>query len=562
MSKKHQMLHVTDLPLWLEGCPVLLCTHALLRNTRSGGLAVQCIFENLSEKTITEVRVSLSCVGANWFPALPVESFLYPKLSAAFRQTFGESVFIPLPDPGTREYSLSVAQVRFDDGSVWEGSGLPFHRIPDAPAVTLPEEFIPQYLRDMRAHCQTPRTGLPHRQEGWWRCACGAVVLGTPEVCPRCGSTYQSLLDAADPQLLSEHLKTYQIQTEKQKISNRQEAVRREVQLRVRRKRLVRTAIPCAILAVLTLCFTLFYYSVILPRNGYASASALLSQGEYKQAVSAFLELGDYRDAPEQAEQAEKEGNYQSALSLMESGRYEEAQAQFQLLRGYRDAREQEKKAKYHAGIKAQEEGELTEAKEIFTSLGMYEDSSQRLEKMETDEALQEIQKLIDEKRWNEAYYDIIILDPVYKQDSRVIELANQCLEACPLQIKTMLAPKYAHNYTDINYDYYTADDFTEEHGFLPTEQDVGDWEKLYLLVTASGELSLSYEFLQVEISWPDGKITTTEFYVYPNSEQLFYVLLDSNWEHPAGEVAIEITNGITGELIHTYTYHSNGRPQ
>ena len=67
-----------------------------------------------------------------------------------------------------------------------------------------------------------------------------------------------------------------------------------ETEIHKKKNRLVCTAVTVAALAVTALCiFTL----VIIPSNKYRAAVALMEAGKYKDAISAFEGVGDYKDA-------------------------------------------------------------------------------------------------------------------------------------------------------------------------------------------------------------------------------------------------------------------------
>ena len=68
--------------------------------------------------------------------------------------------------------------------------------------------------------------------------------------------------------------------------------------------------------------------------NEYAAASALLAEGEYDNAKSAFEALKDYADAEKMA----KESVYQKGKKQLADGQFDEAEATFEALEDYADA--------------------------------------------------------------------------------------------------------------------------------------------------------------------------------------------------------------------------------
>ena len=97
MFKHDYEVRKFPVPLWQWGCPLLLQSHSLVKEKKKGALFACCRFENLSTQAVVSLTVSLSCVRKDWFPALPVESFIYDGLHVPVCQAFGEDIrrFIP-----------------------------------------------------------------------------------------------------------------------------------------------------------------------------------------------------------------------------------------------------------------------------------------------------------------------------------------------------------------------------------------------------------------------------------------------------------------------------------
>ncbi|MCC8048113.1 MAG: hypothetical protein LIO52_03330 [Oscillospiraceae bacterium] len=73
---------------------------------------------------------------------------------------------------------------------------------------------------------------------------------------------------------------------------------------------------------------------VVIPASKYKSAEALLTAREFDNAIAAFTDLGDYKDASERI----TECYYQQAASLLENGQYDEAAIAFGKAGDYSDA--------------------------------------------------------------------------------------------------------------------------------------------------------------------------------------------------------------------------------
>ena len=88
--------------------------------------------------------------------------------------------------------------------------------------------------------------------------------------------------------------------------------------------------------AAVIIAAVLIITKVIIPSQNYAKAEKLLASGDYDGAITAFNALGNYRDAPERAQDCP----YIEADQLQVQGKNAEAAFAFYKIIGYKDARE------------------------------------------------------------------------------------------------------------------------------------------------------------------------------------------------------------------------------
>lgn len=105
--------------------------------------------------------------------------------------------------------------------------------------------------------------------------------------------------------------------------------------------------------------------------NEYAAATALLAEGEYDNAKSAFEALKDYADAEKMA----KESVYQKGKKQLADGQFDEAKATFEALEDYADAQTMAKESAYQKGKKQLADEQFDDAKATFESLEDYADA-------------------------------------------------------------------------------------------------------------------------------------------------------------------------------------------
>ena len=103
---------------------------------------------------------------------------------------------------------------------------------------------------------------------------------------------------------------------------------------RKKRNRILGGVIAAGI--AIAVAVTFLVQNVIIPAYDYNKALALMENGKYSEAITAFKAMGEYKDASEKP----KECSYQEALSLMESGEYPKAAIAFGKAGDYKDAKE------------------------------------------------------------------------------------------------------------------------------------------------------------------------------------------------------------------------------
>lgn len=513
MSQAMETLKDSREPLWLEGCPVLLLSHTLLRQPDTGAVFARCLFQNVSGQTVSEASVSLSCTGGNWFPLRPVEDFLFSGLSAAPRETFGETILIPLPDPATRDFTVSVRRVVLEGGALWKRNSAQLQLLQAGAPLSSLGDYREQYLRDVGTFTSAPQRNLPCERPGWWQCGCGAVVPGAPGVCPQCGTVYQKLLEAANPRSLQEHLE----ETLRRQRAEEEGAKLQALQKAKKHKRIIIASILSSLVIAACAAALLHYMLVVRPETQYNEAASLLQQADYDGAHEAYLHLGNYRDAPQKAEEALLEKDYQSALEQAANGEYEAALDQFTRLGGYRDASAQ--------------------VKEILVM--------QKTEEME---------QYISQEDWEGAYRYYLDLSIEFQTATPILQLKEQCFEANPWKLCTILSTS---NFNDENENYHGWD-FTEEQQSTFSKRDgISATDPLYLHYYVSSGMPLISEYYTMDISWPNGSMTTNTFETVRKNEDdiASCLLLKSFSSMEPGRVTILIKRINTSEVVQVYQF-------
>lgn len=105
----------------------------------------------------------------------------------------------------------------------------------------------------------------------------------------------------------------------------------------------------------------------------YAQAMANLEEGRYQEAVAIFEEIPRYKDS---SWKAKMYGAYQEALSAIERKDYLDAVEQMEALENCKNSGEMLSEVKYAVALLALEQGEMSDAYELFQELGDYKDAA------------------------------------------------------------------------------------------------------------------------------------------------------------------------------------------
>ena len=348
MSERYSKLFSLSENLYAVGSPVVIAAGTLLKDNQTGKIVAQLKMRSISPKTIIGAKVRL-CLFDNAGKAIgdPVD-FDYLDLSAARDAEFGQKTPVPVPESKARSYKAAVQEVVFADKTTWTASDSAWEPLPaqkTLDAVLVNAELIKQYKIAVGSNFSY----YPLEEKDLWYCACGALNH-EGESCHICRRTLfelqtidlEQLAKDKDARLAEEAM----VAAERARKAAEEQAAKEAVAKEVKKKtaKFLKIAIP----AVFTLiAIILLVTKVIIPNAKYKDAVALLDAGQYSEAIDAFSELGDYKDAPQMViesegrkKQYELETAYQEAVNLLETGSYIEAYEVFTKLNGYKDSNE------------------------------------------------------------------------------------------------------------------------------------------------------------------------------------------------------------------------------
>lgn len=250
---------------------------------------------------------------------------------------------------------------------------------------------------------------------------------------------------------------------------DRAAAAQIEERERIRRGRLRRFS---RIAAVAALSFVIVAVAAaVIGHNAsvssrYKTAAALLADGSYDEAASAFTELGNYSDSAEMVSEA----RYRKAVQLFDSADFDGAEKIFSALGSYSDSGDFLNRSRYAIAESALNRGELDNAERVFVSLGTYSDSRSRLDDIRYQRAVM----MFDNGQYEQAEALFVRLGDYSDSARRLVEVRiarageiadNKQYEEALEMLKTLKVnnAKAAELYADICVRY--AKDIVENGG-------------------------------------------------------------------------------------------------
>ncbi len=164
-----------------------------------------------------------------------------------------------------------------------------------------------------------------------------------------------------------------QIETERLEKERQEELSRQNAKLKTKRNKkiaIITTPIVCVIIA-----FIIILNAVIIPNSKYNDAIALMNDGKYSEAITAFESLNGYKDSIQKINDCQTailDIKYNDAIKLMEEKKYVEAVSVFQEISSHKDSKDKI----YSCAVSLMEAGKYSEAISVFEMLSGYRDSS------------------------------------------------------------------------------------------------------------------------------------------------------------------------------------------
>ena len=309
MSGRYTELFRLPSALICEECPVVIEAGTLLKDNANGHVLAQLKLTNLSNQNLIACKVLVKPVNPYGAATENVE-FHYLDMNVSKGVPFGTRQPIYLPDDSSRSYDVSILEIAFDDGSVWNNEASKWISIGDQAKIS---EYLYDADLEEQFYIEEGKGALfvPERHTSHWRCTCGALNLYDSNACYKCNRNIISVEEHLNKQYLTERLalrreenerleqeRVARAEEEKKKIEEerrkKEEEKRHELELkRIKAKNIIIIVATCVILCGISIVF----YKVVLPKIWYQKAESLEKKGDYEKAFVYYDKIGKDEEA-------------------------------------------------------------------------------------------------------------------------------------------------------------------------------------------------------------------------------------------------------------------------
>lgn len=401
-------IHELSPNLYREGCPVIIRTGALLLDRDTGILSAAVRFLSLAEGEIASVSADIFFFSEDGDELKIIRDYLFLGGGAGRGSDFGGDMPVAMGGNAAKSFSVAIREVDFADGSFWTGSATPLtEAIP--PRRTLNDalgdpdavrRFSWAFSSSIARDPEILARFVPAKYKDLWLCACGAINQNQEEGCFCCGASYapqltqfsSETISAATPadrmsapessvfQPTADPIHTARTTRKKAEAAAPKaksktlaaEKPPREKKGQKRKKPPLRMALVIGVPLLLAAGIAVTAFTVQFTRqNSYSRAQALMQEGRYDDAISAFSALEGYGDSAELL----LEATCQKAEALLKAENYPAALELYQSIAQKRDVADHIAQVKYRQAGALVEEGHFADALALYTEIMDYQDS-------------------------------------------------------------------------------------------------------------------------------------------------------------------------------------------
>lgn len=257
MSEKYTIVQHEKRLFWLQDCPVLLHSYALTKNNTNNSIFLQCKFENIADKPIKAMNISVKCSDVSHQELANVDNFPYLDINVQPYTLFRDKTPVALPNNTTRNVRIIPLKVIFSDDTTWENTSERAYELAEYEQQPISSlgELADQYKRDLHKICtdSEKHNYLPANVNGFTVCGCGKVVLPDTQYCASCGVDFSKLFAINNSEILHTEQQQYDEEQQKIALQEQQDKLQKETQQLQYRKKLrkIISIISCIVLVII-----------------------------------------------------------------------------------------------------------------------------------------------------------------------------------------------------------------------------------------------------------------------------------------------------------------------
>ncbi|MDD6478249.1 MAG: hypothetical protein PUF48_00315 [Oscillospiraceae bacterium] len=312
MADRFQKLFSLENNLYIENAPIIISAAALLNDTESGNIVVQIKLKSVSKKNIKGVKISLHAYDVSGKEINGVEDYQYLDLNIPNGQSFGSNKAVVMPETTTRSFSIKSLTVIFVDSSIWENASPVFVAIPNAKPLNCElenEELVKQY----KIETTNKANYIPNTFLNLWTCCCGEI--NSEEYCANCGTNKNNAFSKYNISDLTEAINLRLDKEKEERLELERKKTEEEKKKKLKKKQTIKKCLlgTTICIGIVLLLFTVkFLFGNMI---NYTLAEYYASSQKYEDAYKMFLELKDYKDSAQKAEEY-KTGEFYETVTI------------------------------------------------------------------------------------------------------------------------------------------------------------------------------------------------------------------------------------------------------
>ena len=321
MAERYQIISHNENRMYQADCPVICCAYNVLLDTVTNDLLFQAKFQNLHQKTVRELNLSVDCYDVSSTLLSSNVELSYIINDGGNRKTFGSDNAKNLPNNKSRKIKLKISSIVFDDGSIWNCENTEYMEY--LPQQKKTSEQLQSAELTKEYESLTPdikgERKWPVFENGYWLCSCGEINLNADSVCHSCKTEKQKLMHISDTAFLSANIvskKEKYLDEEYEKgISYFNNKKYKQAKIHFencvdwkdariyiekcndgKKTKHKKTRTIIRIFVTLLILMFIGYLKYFKPMSIYNNALSLLEEKKYKEAYTLLIDIRDFKD--------------------------------------------------------------------------------------------------------------------------------------------------------------------------------------------------------------------------------------------------------------------------